>query len=83
MKKSSDRFNWDAKDWEYHNKPHEEWTEIEWENVFNLYNATQAWELNDPIQFDEFKNLITSNPVFARLNKLLPGMQYLNYSPWD
>ena len=82
MKKSSDPSLWNDKDWAYHNKKVSEWNEIEWENVYASYCAVQLWELDDYIEFDEFKKQMMENVEFANHHKLRPGMESKDFNPW-
>ena len=82
MKKSADPSQWDDNDWAYHNKQVSEWNEIEWENVYSLYCASQLWDLDSPIEFDEFKKQMKQDVEFARENKLKPGMESSDYNAW-
>jgi len=47
-----------------------------------LYCASELWELESPIEFDEFKKQMKEDVEFARENKLKPGMESSDYNAW-
>lgn len=81
MKKSHDPSTWNEEDWNNYNKPSQEWNAIEWANVYRLYDATQMWELDESLDFDEFKQRVQNDSEFANLHKVKPGMDDPNYNP--
>ena len=58
------------------------WSEVEMNNCYDLYLATNLWELEDSITLTEFKVRITEDPIFRQSNHLLVGMDKETYNPW-
>ncbi len=82
MKKSHDPSTWNEEDWKNYNKPSQEWNAIEWANVYRLYNATQQWESDESLEFEDFKLKVQRKKKFADLHRIKPGMDKPDYNPW-
>ena len=83
MKKSANPSQWSEEDWAYHNKKPWDWSEVEWENVYELYCAVQLRDLDSSIEFSEFKKQILEDKEFASYHKLKPGMDSKDYNPME
>ena len=83
MKKSADPSKWSEEDWAYQRKKPSEWNEIEWGNIYDLYHAAQLYELDNSLEFDEFKKQMLEDDEFASSYKLKPGMDSSDYNPWS
>lgn len=83
MKKSHDPSQWNDDDWRQYNKPCPEWNEVEWVNVYKLYSATNLWELDDSLEFEDFKQKVRNDSEFAKLHRVKPGMEDPDYNPWS
>ena len=55
-------------------KPAKLWSKIEWVNCYELYRATCLYELDDYLEFKDFKNKILTDDSFYQLNQLKEGM---------
>ena len=82
MKKSHNPSTWNESDWKNYNKPCREWNAIEWANVYKLYNATQLWESDESLEFEDFKLKVQRKKKFADLHRIQPGMDKPDYDPW-
>ena len=58
------------------------WSQIEWKNCYSLYEATQLYESDDSLTFNEFREKVLSDENFARINFLRPHMNNEGYNPW-
>lgn len=59
-----------------------DWNGVEWSNCYQLYKATQLYDLDDYMDFDDFKNKILNDENFRNLNQLKEGMSHEDYNPW-
>lgn len=64
-------------------KPSKQWSKIEWVNCYELQRATNLYELDDYLEFKDFKNKILTDDSFYQLNQLKEGMENKNYNPWE
>jgi len=64
-------------------KPAKQWSKIEWVNCYELYRATCLYELDDYLEFKDFKNKILTDDSFYQLNQLKEGMGDPSYNPWE
>ena len=58
------------------------WNSIEWNNCYQLYKATKLYDLDDYVDFDEFKIKVLKDENFRILNQLKKGMENKDYNPW-
>lgn len=58
------------------------WTKIEWQNSYALYKAANLYELDDYLEFSDFKKKMLTDDDFLNQNKLKEGMNEENYNPW-
>ena len=59
------------------------WSKIEWANCYKLYRATKLYELDDYLDFENFKNKVLSDHSFYSMNQLKEGMDEPDYNPWQ
>ena len=59
-----------------------DWNNVEWNNCYQLYKATQLYDLDDYMDFDDFKNKVLNEENFRNLNQLKEGMSNEDYNPW-
>ena len=59
-----------------------DWNGVEWNNCYKLYKATQLYDLDDYMDFDDFKNKILNDENFRNLNQLKDGMDKESYNSW-
>lgn len=60
-----------------------EWSEVEWTNVYKLYEASQTWDLDTCLEFADFKKKIQKDSKFADLHYVKAGMDSPDYTPWS
>lgn len=58
------------------------WTETMINNSYALMEASDRWELDRTMPFEEFKAQLFSNPDFAASNAPIAGMEREDYSPF-
>jgi len=58
------------------------WTETMINNSYALMEASDRWELDRTMPFDEFKAKLFSDPDFAAENAPRAGMEREDYNPW-
>ena len=63
-------------------KDPKDWNSVEWNNCYQLYKATQLHDLDDYMEFDDFKNKVLNDENFRNLNQLKEGMSNEDYNPW-
>ena len=51
-------------------------------NSYALMEASDRWELDRTMPFDEFKAKLFSDPDFAAENAPRAGMEREDYNPW-
>ena len=64
------------------NKNPKDWNSVEWDNCYQLYKVTQLYDLDDCMDFDDFKNKVLNDENFRNLNQLKEGMSNEDYNPW-